>query len=141
MPHVETTVTAEALDPVRLRAQLDELCSFERETATKGELRAAEWLAARLSEVGLEPRLESERIHSTYWWPLGIASAAGALAGIAGRRGHRLLGAALGAVAAAAAADDMPGDGRRVLRSLLPAGPRRSWSPRSAPPTPSGQSS
>ncbi len=43
------------------------------------------------------------------------------MAGIAGRRGHRVLGAALGALAAAAAADDMPGDGRRVLRSLLPA--------------------
>ena len=104
-----------------LRGLLDELCSFERETATDGERRAAEWLADRLRERGVEPRLETERIHSTYWWPLGIASAAGAAAAIAARRGHRVLGAALGLLGAAAAADDMPGDGRRRLRSLLPA--------------------
>ncbi|HEX6117649.1 MAG TPA: M28 family peptidase [Solirubrobacterales bacterium] len=105
----------------RMRALLDDLCSFERETATEGERRAADWVAERLREHGLEPRLETERIHSTYWWPLGIASAAGVAAGIAARRGRRGLGAALGLLGAAAAADDMPGDGRRRLRSLLPA--------------------
>jgi hypothetical protein len=36
------------------------------------------------------------------------------------RRGRRVLGAALGLAAAAAAADDFPGDGRRRLRSVLP---------------------
>jgi hypothetical protein len=103
-----------------MRKLLDELCSFDRETATDGERRAAEWLAERLRERGLEPRLETERIHSTYWWPLGLASAAGAAGALAARRGHRVLGAALGFAGAAAAADDMPGDGRRRLRSLLP---------------------
>jgi hypothetical protein len=107
--------------PERMRELLDELCSFDRETATDGERRAAEWLAERLREVGVESRLETERIHSTYWWPLGIASAAGAAAAIAARRGHRKLGALLGLLGAAAAADDMPGDGRRRLRSVLPA--------------------
>ena len=108
-------------DAERLRGQLDELCSFERETASEGERRAAEWLAERLRERGMEPRLETERIHSTYWWPLGIASALGAAGGLAARRGRRKLGAVLGLLGAAAAADDMPGDGRRRLRSLLPA--------------------
>ena len=116
----DTAPTTSAPSEARLREQLDELCAFDRETATEGERHAAEWLADRLRESGLEPRLEEERIHSTFWWPLGITSAAGAAAGIAGRRGHRWLGAGLGAVAAAAAADDMPGDGRRTLRSLLP---------------------
>lgn len=103
-----------------LRGLLDDLCSFDRETASEGERRAAEWLVGALSERGLEPRLETDRLHSTYWWPLGIASAVGALAGVATRRGRRALGAALGLAAAAAAADDFPGDGRRTLRSLLP---------------------
>jgi peptidase M28-like protein len=103
-----------------LRGRLVDLCSFERETATEGERKAAEWLAARLAEVGVEARLEEERLHSTFWWPLGLTSAAGTLAGIATGRGHRLLGTALGAAAAALAADDMPGEGRRTLRSRLP---------------------
>ena len=103
-----------------LRELLDQLCSFDRETATAGERRAAEWLADRLAEAGVAARLEEERIHSTFWWPLGLTSAVGALAGIAAGRGHRLLGAALGSAAAALAADDMPGEGRRTLRSWLP---------------------
>jgi hypothetical protein len=113
-------VVADPPDEARMRSLLDELCSFERETATGGERRAAEWLAAQLRARGLEPRLEEERVHSTFWWPLGIASAMGVAAGIAGRRGRRGLGGALGLAAAAAAADDMPGDGRRSLRSILP---------------------
>ena len=123
-----TSTTSESDLPIatppsaeRLRGLVDDLCSFDRETATDGERRAAEWLAGRLRERGLEPRLETERIHSTYWWPLGIASAAGVAGAIAARRGHRAVGAALGILGAAAAADDMPGDGRRRLRSLLPA--------------------
>lgn len=124
MPATVTDASAAIADPPPaggLRELLDELCSFERETATAGERRAAEWLAARLAEAGVEARLEEERIHSTFWWPLGLTSAAGVAAGAAALRGRRLLGAALGAAAAALAADDMPGDGRRTLRSRLPA--------------------
>jgi hypothetical protein len=116
----DLTTIADPPSKARLRELLDELCSFDRETATGGERRAAEWLAERLAEAGVESRLEEERLHSTFWWPLGITSAAGALAGIAGARGHRLIGAAFGGPAAALAADDMPGDGRRRLRSRLP---------------------
>ena len=116
------SATASSPPPVaeHFRELLDDLCSFERETAADGERRAAQWLATALSERGLEPRLEEDRLHSTYWWPLGITSAMGALAGVAVRRGRRGLGAALGLAAAAAAADDFPGDGRRTLRSVLP---------------------
>ena len=123
LPTVSREFAARAADPpdaALLREQLEELCSFERETSTDGERRAAEWLRNHLAEVGVESRLEEERIHNTFWWPLGITSAAGALAGIAGARGHRLAGAVIGAAAAALAADDMPGDGRRTLRSWLP---------------------
>jgi peptidase M28-like protein len=123
-PVPDAIPTHEAVQPSYLdsrwhRGLLDELCGFERETATAGERRAAQWLAAQLSEQGGQARLETERLHSTFWWPLGLATGAGALAGLAALRGHRVLGAALAAGAAAAAADDMPPN-RRRLRSLLP---------------------
>ena len=50
-----------------------ELAAIERETATPGELEAAEWLIARLASLGATARIEEERLHNTYWWPLGIA--------------------------------------------------------------------
>jgi hypothetical protein len=111
-------------DPGRMRALLDELCAIERPSASPGEREAAEWLLERLGELGIEGRIESEPAHGTYWWPLGIAAAAGAVAGALTRRGHRLAGTGLAALAAAAAIDDLPPSGRRTLRRLLPKGER-----------------
>lgn len=108
----------------QLRRLLDRLCEAPRGSATAGERRAAEWLAAQLADVGAAPRLEQENAHGTYWWPLGIASALGAIGGIAALRGRRFFGVALGAIAAAAIADEFPPRGR-ALRSLL--GKRESW--------------
>jgi hypothetical protein len=107
------------LDEGWLRGLVESLCSFDRTTASEGERRAAEWLVAQLGELGAEGRVEIEDVHGTFTLPLALASGAGALAGIATMRGRRVLGAALGALAAAAIADDLPPRGRR-LRRLLP---------------------
>jgi hypothetical protein len=102
------------------RELLTELCSFDRETASAGEREAAEWVVARLAEHGATgARIEEERGHHTFWWPLGLTSAAGLLAGLRGMRGRSLAAAALGAAAAWAALDETP-PRRRRLRSVLP---------------------
>jgi peptidase M28-like protein len=108
-----------APDEARLRRDVEELSAIHRPSASPGEREAAEWLVARLSEHGAEARIEVDDGHGTYWWPLGLASATGALAGLAGLRGHRVIAAALGAAAAAGVVDDLPPRGRRMLRRAL----------------------
>jgi len=102
-----------------LRERLEELERIYRPSASEGERRAAEWLVARFAEEGASARIEAEPAHGTYWWPLGLGAALGALGGIAALRGRRLLGAALGAIGAAGIADDFP-PGQRRLRRVLP---------------------
>lgn len=102
-----------------LRERLEELERIDRPSASEGERRAAEWLLERFAELGVEARIEAEQAHGTYWWPLGIGAALGALGAIAALRGRRLLGAALGAIGAAGIADDFP-PGQRRLRRPLP---------------------
>jgi hypothetical protein len=106
-------------DGDRVRGWLEELERIERPSASEGERRAAEWLVARFAELGAEARIEAEPAHGTYWWPLGIGAALGALAGIAALRGRRLRGAALAAAATAGMASDFP-PGKRILRRFLP---------------------
>ena len=53
------------------------LAGWKRPSASDGELRAAEWIAARFGEAGLDQvRLERESAHGGYWWPLGLLSLA-----------------------------------------------------------------
>jgi len=103
----------------RLRSWLEELEQIDRPSASEGERRAAEWLVGRFGELGAAARIEAEPAHGTYWWPLGIGAATGALGGIAALRGQRLLGGALAAAATAGMASDYP-PGKRVLRRFLP---------------------
>jgi hypothetical protein len=108
-----------------MRERLDELCAFERESASEGELRAAEWLAGALQDEGVrDVRVEEEpEANGTFWWSIGLLAGAGAVAGLAARRGgpaSRLLAAATGAAAAALIADELP-PGRRRFRRMLPA--------------------
>jgi hypothetical protein len=102
-----------------LRERLEELERIERPSASEGERRAAEWLLERFAEIGAEARIEAEPAHGTYWWPLGIGAALGALGAALALRGRRLLGALLAATGAAGIADDFP-PARRRLRRLLP---------------------
>lgn len=106
-------------DKTRLRAWLEELERIERPSASEGERRAAEWLVERFAELGAEARIEAEPAHGAYWWPLGIGAALGALGGLLGLRGRRLLGGALAGAAAGGMASDFP-PGKRLIRRLLP---------------------
>jgi hypothetical protein len=107
-------------DQIWLRELLEQLERINRPSASEGERSAAEWLVDRFAEVGAtNARIEGESAHGTYWWPLGIGAALGALGGLAAARGRRLLGTALGAAGAAGIAADFP-PGKRPLRQLLP---------------------
>jgi peptidase M28-like protein len=106
-----------------MRESLDELCSYERGSASEGEQRAAEWLADSLRESGArEVRVEEEpTANGTFWWPIGLLAGAGALAGLAARRGGRFtraLAALTGAAASALIADELPPGSRRFRRAL-----------------------
>src|SRR5258705_14010532 len=94
-----------------MRARLDELCSYERGSASEGERRAAEWLGAELRDAGAgSVRVEEEAgANGTFWWPIGLLAGAGALAGLAARRSGRAtraLAALTGAAASALIADE-----------------------------------
>lgn len=106
-----------------MRERLEELCSYERGSASEGERRAAEWLAGELREAGARAaRVEEEpRANGTFWWPIGLLAGAGVLAGLAARRGGllaRALSTAVGAAAAGLIADELPPGGRRFRRLL-----------------------
>jgi hypothetical protein len=67
------------------------LAGWRRPSASQGERRAAEWIAARLHELGVhEVRLEEEPAHGGYWWPLGLLSLASGIAALVGGRLTRL---------------------------------------------------
>ncbi|MFN8175314.1 MAG: M28 family peptidase [Solirubrobacteraceae bacterium] len=113
--------------PDTLRSVVERLAQIERPSASEGEREAAEWIAAALRERGCEARVEAERAHGTYWWPLGIPAAAAVAGGFAARRGGgagRLLGAVLGAAGAWAVWDDI-GSGAFRWRRRLPS--RTTW--------------
>jgi hypothetical protein len=112
------------LDAGWLRDEVAALSAIHRPTASEGEREAAQWVMARLDGAGAPSRLEEEDSNGGYWWPLGLTAAAGVVAGIAALRGRRVLGAALGAAACAAAIDDLPPRGRRLRRALPK---RRAW--------------
>src|SRR5271169_5373827 len=108
-----------------LHAVVDRLAAIERPSASEGERQAAEWIAARMREQGHPTRVEVERAHGGYWWPLGLLNGAAALAGLAVRRRPRsrlvrLFAAALGAGAAAAIWDDVGGGRLWFRRAALP---------------------
>jgi hypothetical protein len=107
------------------RALIHELAAFDRASASDGERRAAELIAARLRDLGCRVTVEEERAHGGYWWPIGLVNAAAASAGLFALRRHRKLGlraltATISAIGAAALWDDL-GHGRRWFRrALLP---------------------
>ncbi|HEU4701626.1 MAG TPA: M28 family peptidase [Conexibacter sp.] len=113
-------------DRAHLRQAIAHLAAIDRPSASPGEREAAEWIAAQLAEFGASVRVEQERAHGGYWFPLGVpnalAGAAGLLARRGGRRG-RALTAAIGAFAAAAIWDDVGGGRLWFRRRFLPSRP------------------
>jgi acetylornithine deacetylase/succinyl-diaminopimelate desuccinylase-like protein len=94
-----------------------ELASYERPSASDGERRAAEWLAAEFRDAGCrDVRVEEESAHGGYWWPLGLLNAGSALAALLGRVPAALVGAA----ASAAVYDDVSGGKLWFRRRALP---------------------
>jgi acetylornithine deacetylase/succinyl-diaminopimelate desuccinylase-like protein len=94
-----------------------ELASYERPSASEGERRAAEWLADEFRAAGCrDVRVEEERAHGGYWWPLGLLNAASGLAALIGR----LPAAVVGAFASAAVYDDVGGGKLWFRRRALP---------------------
>jgi hypothetical protein len=94
-----------------------ELASYERPSASDGERRAAEWVAGELRAAGCrEVRVEQERAHGGYWWPLGLLNVASLAAATLGRRAAVLVGG----LAAAAVYDDVSGGRLWFRRRALP---------------------
>jgi hypothetical protein len=111
-----TTADLEAL----AREAIGHLASFERPSASDGERRAADWIAARLRREGVAATVEEERAHGTYWWPLGLLTAG---AGVAALTRSRPLAAVAGAASAVLIADDISGGGQWFRRRALPLRP------------------
>lgn len=105
------------LSEPELRERVERLAAIERGTASPGERQAAELIVAELEGLGVRARLEEERVHGTYWWPLGLLTALGTLGGLAR---SRVVGLAAGAAGAAGVWDDLRLNRRVVRRRLLP---------------------
>jgi hypothetical protein len=104
-------------DVARLQATVEHLASFDRPSASEGERRAAEWIRAELERLGVPARVEEERAVGSMAVPLALLSAAGAVAGLAGRRVRGAAGL-LGLAATAGIVDDVSG-GPHVFRRAL----------------------
>jgi hypothetical protein len=111
-----TRAAGRLLDEGELRAHVEWLAAMPRESATDGERRAGERLAEILEALGHDVERDVELVHGTYWWPIGLATGAAA---VAGATRSRPLAALAGALAALAVADDISAGPRR-LRRLLP---------------------
>lgn len=112
-----TLTTPAAVDREELRRLIGALAAIERPSASEGERQAAEWIADRFREAGLEPVIEEERAHGGFWWPIGLLNA---IALVAARLRSRLLAL----LAFVLLADDV--DHRsRAFRRLLPK--RATW--------------
>jgi hypothetical protein len=99
-----------------LRERVDRWASIERGSASPGEGAVANMLADELRALGLPVRIEQERVHGTYWWPVGLPTGLAALAGVAGRAA----GAVVGLFAAKAIADDISCTDQWFRRAFLP---------------------
>jgi hypothetical protein len=98
------------------------LAALERAPCSPGEDEAAGWIAEQLRDAGCRVRIERERVHGSFQWPLGLLAAAAAAAGRAALRGRRRTGAVAGALAATLMWEDLGGGWRRPLRRALPGG-------------------
>ena len=116
MLHIYSAAMA-LLTEAELRERVERLAAIERGTASAGEREAGELIVSELESLGVRARLEEERVHGTYWWPLGILTAIAAIGGLVR---SRLVGFVAGVAGAAGAWDDLRLNQRVVRRRLLP---------------------
>jgi hypothetical protein len=110
-------------DATTWRSAIWELAGYDRPSASEGERRAAESIAARLRGLGLQTTVEEERAHGGYWWPLALANVLGAGGALAARRGDlraRLLGALVAGLGAVAIWDEVSGGTLWFRRAVMP---------------------
>src|SRR5687767_7595976 len=98
-----TTVETGLLSEAELRERVARLAAIERASASPGEREAAELIAEELRVTGARVSVETERVHGSYWWPIGIPAAAAALAALRGGAPGTLVGG----LAAASNAEDV----------------------------------
>jgi hypothetical protein len=96
------------------------LAAIDRPSASEGETRAALWIADELRELGLDPQVDAERAHGTYWWPIGLLNAVALWSLRLTRRGRRLRAIGVAAAATAALVDDLDHRSRWFRRAVLP---------------------
>lgn len=106
----------------RLDADIRGLCQFHRASASEGERQAAEWMASRFREIGLEPEMEEFRFYPDYWTAWGAHAVLAALAGVAALGSQRAARASalVGGLVAASFWGDLT-TGYHWLRGLFPA--------------------
>jgi hypothetical protein len=114
-----TTTGAVASDPTmgRLRADVQQLASFDRRTTGPGERRSTEWIAGRLAELGASDVAVTEFRSQSSWAPV---NAAYALAGLAMSAVPGDLGGLLAAALAVSYEFEVSGR-NQWMRRLLPA--------------------
>lgn len=93
---------------------VERLATLSRVSASPGERCAAQLVAEALRSRGARVRTERERVHGTYWVPIGLACAGTALAS----RRSRGWGLLVGMLGALIISDDLE-IGRRPLRRML----------------------
>jgi acetylornithine deacetylase/succinyl-diaminopimelate desuccinylase-like protein len=88
----------------------------DRGSASAGERTAAEYIKRRFEEAGVDATIETERVHGSFYWPIGLLNAV-ALIASAGARST--VSRAAAAAVVAALVDDVD-HRRRFFRRLLP---------------------
>jgi Peptidase family M28 len=111
------TAPVALLDQTELRERVAALAAIERPSASSGEARAAELIAAELGDRGARVEVEHEPAHGTYYWPVGLLCGAAA---IVGARARRLPAVVVGLAGAAALVDDTSGGRLWFRRRFLP---------------------
>ncbi|MDX6615016.1 MAG: hypothetical protein QOD60_107, partial [Solirubrobacterales bacterium] len=84
-----------------LRDTIETLAAIERPSNSEGERQAAEWIAAKLADLGADARVEEELSFSSFARPMAALSALGVAAGLAAAKRKRGLAAVVGVAAAA----------------------------------------
>jgi hypothetical protein len=102
-----------------LRAVVERLAGIPRLPTSPGEHEAAHIICDLLRERGCTARVEQVPAYRSYAWPVGLLCALSAGSGLAAGRGHRLVGALGGTLAALGIADDITGDRMLCRRATM----------------------